>query len=754
MANFQIFRLFLNNRKRNLILLFLVSSTSLFSQTPKEKIISELLAKMTIEEKVGQMTNLTLATIAESNDNPLQLNMEKLRDAVLKHHVGSFQNVVNHAYTIEEWHNLINTIQEVTLKETTIKIPSLYCIDAVHGTNYTINSTLFPHNLGLAATRNPELVQKCSEITAKEVRASGIRYNFSPVLDIGRQPLWPRFPETFGEDVYLTKTMGVASIKGYEGENLKDNTSVAACMKHFVGYSAPNSGKDRAPASIPEIELREYYLPSFKAAVDAGAHTLMVNSGEVNGMPLHASKYWLTDVLRGELNFKGVIISDWEDVKKLYDRHRICENNKEAVFLSINAGIDLCIVPFDYSFSNDIIALVKEGRITEERINASVKRVLELKYDLGLFENPYVEKEALKNFALPEYKKVALDAARESITLLKNENNVLPLSKNKKVMVIGKQAQSLTALNGAWSYTWQGKKSDYFSKEELTIVNALKKKIGEKQVNYVGDLFSDYSKVEKPDYILVTLGEDAYAETPGNIKTLDLSLKEIDAVNKIKKDFPNTPIVFVLVEGRPIIIREVEPLAQGILLTYWPGSQGANALTDILYGDFNPCGKLPFTYPRYSGELMTYDHKWLDEAIENVDNDNYQYVYSFSPQWTFGHGLSYSSFEYKNLKLNTNTLSELGKLKVSVEVKNTGNYNAKHTVELYCSDLFASITPSVKRLKKFKQITLFSGQTQTVEFELTKEDVAFVSNDLKWITEPGDFELLIDKLKITFTYKK
>lgn len=732
-----------------LIVLLIVPSQA---QNKKEKIVSDLLSRMTLEEKVGQMTNLTLATICEKNDDPLTLNPARLREAIVQHHIGSVQNVINHAYSLEEWHKLVNSIQKVTMEETRLKIPSLYCIDAVHGTNFTLNATLFPHNLGLAATRNPALVQQCAEITAKETRASGIRYNFSPVLDVGRQPLWPRFPETFGEDVYLTKIMGVASIQGYEGKSLNSFTSVASCMKHFVGYSVPSSGKDRAPASIPEIELREYFLPSFKAAIEAGSHTLMVNSGEVNGVPVHASKFLLTDVLRQELGFKGIVITDWEDIKKLYERHRVAANNKEAVYLSVTAGIDMCIVPFDYSFSEDLIALVKEGRIREDRINASVRRILEMKYELGLFERPYVEEEAAKNFELPSYKQTALDAAQESVTLLKNEANVLPFSKNKKLMLVGPQSQSLTALHGAWSYTWQGQRPQYFPKDAQSLSVALQEKIGATNLILKKELKNfAVSASDKPDYIVICLGEDAYAETPGNIKSLELDNEELDAVKRIKKAYPNVPLVYVLMEGRPRIVREIEPLANGILMAYWPGSQGAAAIASILFGDYNPCGKLPFTYPRYSGELLTYDHKWLDEAVEQVYPE-YNYSYTFDPQWPFGHGLSYTNFEYRNLKISNSKLPEDAPVKVSVEVLNTGKMAGKHTVELYSSDLVASISPSVKRLRKFRQISLAPGQSTLVEFEINKQDLSFVGAEMKWMIEHGAYELIIGNQKVVLSY--
>jgi beta-glucosidase len=740
--------------KKKILYSFSIISLWIFNcyaqiNSERDKKISELISQMTLEEKAGQMTNLTLATVAEKADEPVKLNMEKVKDVIVNHHVGSVQNVISHAYTIEEWHTIIKTLQDVTLKETRLKIPFMYNIDAVHGCNYTIGSTLFPHNLGMAATRNPDLAKLCAEITAKEVRASGIRWNFSPVLDVGRQPLWPRFGETFGEDVYLTKVMGLASVQGYEGNSLKTK-GVAACMKHFVGYSVPASGKDRAPAYIPEIMLREYFLPSFKAAIDGGAHTVMINSAEVNGTPVHASKFLLTDVLRNEMGFKGLIISDWEDVKKLVDRHRVAETHKEAVRMSVSAGIDMCIVPSDYSFYDDLIVLVKEGKISQQRIDESVRRILELKYELGLFDNPYPEKEAAKLFDLPEYKKAALDAARESITLLKNEKNILPLSKDKKVLVIGPNANSLTALNGAWSYTWQGTKEKYFAKDEQNIVNAIRKKTGDANVTNPDYKSFTNSQVNlsNVDYIILCLGEGAYAETPGNIQDLEISQEQKDFVNLFRKS--GKPVIIVLTEGRPRIIREIEPMADAILLAYWPGSQGGNAIADVLFGDYNPCGKLPFTYPKYSGDILTYDHKLLDEAVEVADP--YNFSYKFDPQWPFGFGLSYTTFEYSNLKLSADQLKGNDKLKVSLTVKNSGKLGGKETVELYSRDLFASITPSVKRLRSFKKIYLDKGASQLVEFEISKDDLAFVNADLKWVTEPGNFELMIGSLKAGFSY--
>ena len=550
--------------------------------------------------------------------------------------------------------------------------------------------------------------------------------------------------------------MGAATIKGYEGNDLKQPISVAACMKHYVGYSVPANGKDRAAAYIPEIVLREYFLPPFKAAVEAGAHTLMVNSAEVNGKPVHASKYLLTDVLRKELGFKGVVISDWEDIKKLHERHRIAESNKEAAGLAVNAGIDMCIVPFDYSFYNDVIALVKEGKITEARINESVKRILKFKADLGLFNQPYIEKEAAKNFALPEYKQTALQASRESITLLKNDENILPLSKNKKIVIVGPAAHSLTTLNGAWSYTWQGQKTEYFPADEPTIYKAIKKNAAEVKyykgvgfdTSYTDNLDEILLAAKTADYIIICIGEDAYAETPGNIRDLELPKGQQSLVKQLA--VTGKPIVLVLTEGRPRIVREIEPLAHGIILAYWPASQGANAIADVLFGDFNPCGRLPFSYPRYSGELMAYDHKFLDEAVEVASP--YKFAYEFNPQWAFGHGLSYTTFAYSGLTLSSETIAKGGKLKVTFTVQNTGKVAGMETVELYTRDVYASVTPSVKRLRKFTKLSLAPGDSQKVELDLDEEDLAFVEENLKWVTESGEFELMVGNLKSRFKY--
>lgn len=713
------------------------------AQTESEKIDS-LVSQMTLAEKVGQMTNITIGMVAHESGNTIVLDKDKLKDVMITHHVGSFQNVMSHAYSLETWHQMIDEIQAMNMKESRLKIPILYAIDAVHGASYTLGSTLFPQNIGLAATRDTALAREVAQISAKEVRATGIRYDFSPVLGVGRQPLWPRLDETFGEDVYVVKQMGLAEISGYQGDNLKSVDNVASCMKHFIGYSDPTSGKDRSPALIPDITLREYYLPSFEAAIKAGAKTLMVNSAEVNGVPVHSSKYLLTDLLRNELGFKGVVISDWEDIKKLYDRHRVASSYKEAVYQAITAGIDLCIVPMDLDFSKYLVELVNEKRIPESRIDESVRRILQLKYDVGLFEHPYVEKEAFKNFGRPEYQKVALKAARESMTLLKNEEHVLPLLKDKKIFVTGPGANSLTTLNGAWSYTWQGTDPKYFPKDERTILEAIREKA--KNTTYKqGTAFVGTDKgiadavlaAKDADDIVVCLGEEAYAETPGNIEDLELpeiQQKLVIALSKLHK-----PVIAVFTEGRPRIIRKIEPLLSGIIMAYWPGCQGGQAIADVLFGDYNPSGKLPITYPRNPNFLITYDHKYLDEVNETANPQHYSE--EFHPQFAFGSGLSYTTYKIGDIRGSSDTLTADAPMNISVNVTNTGKMAGQETLELYSSDLFASITPSVKRLRKFDKIYLKPGETKEVTFSLTAKDLAFVGRDLKWVTEPGAFDI-------------
>jgi beta-glucosidase len=727
--------------------------------TTIDKQVAELLAKMTIEEKVGQMTQVTLGVVMTDGADP-KIDEKKLREALLQKHVGSILNVNGHAFSIAEWHDMLNTMQDIATKEGRLAIPLLYGIDAVHGATYINGGTLFPHNIGMAATRNPELAKRAAQITAMETRASGIRWNFDPVLDMGRQPLWSRFEETFGEDVYLTSTMGAAVIKGYEDKGLDNFEAVASCMKHYLGYSVPASGKDRTPAYIPDTQLREIFLPPFKTAVDAGASTVMINSAEINGVPVHASSYYLKTILRDELGFKGLAVSDWEDIVRLHSRHRIAATPKEAVKIAVNAGIDMSMVPMDYSFYDYLVELVKEKEVSEERINEAVSRILKLKFELGLFSNAYTETEAVANFARPEYQEVAKQAALESITLLKNENNVLPLSKSTKVLVAGPAANSITSIHSSWSYTWQGNNAAYYPKELITISTAMANMIGEQNVicksveEYANAANFDSKKLmedaKKVDFIVLCLGEKAYAESPGVIDDLNLDQNQIDLAKAAIAT--GKPVILILAQGRPRIISSFVDGVKGVLLAYRPGNQGANAIADILFGDYNPNGILPFTYPQFAGDIVHYDHKYTETIREDIPD-----TYSdggYRPQWPFGFGLSYTTFSFENLIIDKTELSANDSISISVDVKNTGKMDGMVAVEMYVKDLYASITPSFKKLKAVKKISLKVGEQQSVSFTLAPQQLSFINAEGARVVEPGAFTIEVGGQSVDFKYSK
>jgi len=744
-----------------LFILSLICIISVTAQlTPAEdKKLNELLKQMTLEEKVGQMTQVTFAVIAKGGWGDTEGNIDPaaLKKAILDYHVGSLLNVNAHGFTLDKWHSVIKQIQDEAMNSR-LKIPIIYGLDGMHGQTYTLNSTLFPQNIGMAASRNIQLVNQAAKVTGKELRASGIRWNFAPVLDIGRQPLWSRFPETYGEDVYITKTMGASAVKSYEEDGLKNVTAVATSLKHYLGYSGARTGKDRTPAYIPEIELREYYLPSFREAVKAGASSVMVNSGEINGEPVHASKYLLTDVLRKELGFQGVIVTDWEDIKRLYDRHNVASTPRQAVVMAVNAGIDMSMVPSDFSFYELLLEAVKLKEVPMSRIDDAVKRILTMKFKIGLFDNAYPEPSAFSNFGKPEYQQLALDAAHEAMTLLKNKNNILPLSKNMKVLVAGPSAQSITALNGCWSYTWQGNNEQWYPADSKTILQTIKDKVGEKNVftntvtgfnntaNY--DISSLKRNAANADVIIMCIGEDAYAESPGNTRDLALPDEQLELVKAAA--LTGKPIILVLTEGRPRFITNIEPISSGILLAYWSGKKSAEAIADVLFGDYNPDGLLPFSYPKSMGEIVMYDRKPTEE-IREVFNDNAGGGYD--PLFAFGHGLSYTTFDYSDIQLSNSILSGDEKLTVTITVKNSGSRDGKHAVELYTRDMYASITPSVKRLRAFQKIFLKAGESRQLNFTIDKNDLAFVNAQLKTVTEPGDFEIMIGDKKAKFIYK-
>ncbi len=742
------------------------------SNVDKIPFVEELLAKMTLEEKVGQMAQVTLDVITIGKNQfhtyePLQLDSVLLRKALLEHHVGSILNTANNrARTLQEWHKIIGQIQDVATRETRLGIPVIYGVDAIHGTTYTAGATFFPQQIGQAATWNREMVRKAAEITAYETRASNIPWNFSPVLDMGRDPRFPRMWETFGEDVYLTSQMGIEAVKGYEGSNnnVSDPVKVASCLKHYLGYSVPVSGKDRTPAMIPEIELRERHLPPFKAAIDAGAHSVMVNSGLINGEPVHASYFLLTSLLKEELGFKGLVVTDWKDIENLHDRDKVAVSQKEAVKLAINAGIDMAMIPYNFDFCINLVELVNEGEVAKSRIDDAVRRILNVKFKLGLFNNPVTNYQDYPLFGSKEFEEQAYNTASESVTLLKNEGNILPLKKGSRVLVAGPNSNSMRSLNGGWSYSWQGEKVEEFAGDYSTILEAIEDKTGKGNVvffegvryNNSGRYWVDEAvnigeavkAAAKVDYIILAIGENSYCEKPGDLHDLTLSENQISLAKALEKT--GKPVILILNEGRPRIIRTIEPGAKAIIQSYLPGNFGGKVIADILFGDVNPSGKLPYTYPLFVNSLVTYDHKPSEHQAKMAGV--YDYESDFAIQYPFGFGLSYTTFSYSDLKLSSDKMQKGGRLEISVKVKNTGSVEGKEVVQLYTSDLFASVTPDVKRLRGFEKINLKPGEEKTVNFILTPEDISFINTQNNRVTEPGEFVVRIADLSKGFTY--
>lgn len=729
---------------------------SLYAQNDPE--IEKLISQMSIEEKVGQMTQLNLDVISQGAgiyqlDEPHQLDQEKLKKAIIEYHVGSILNCGGHAYTREHWLDIIAQIQQMATRDTRLHIPVLYGIDAIHGANYTLGATLFPQPIAQAATFDPVMAHDAAAVTAYEVKASGITWNFSPVLDLARQPLWSRVFETYGEDVLVDQQFGVAVVKGYQGNHLADPGSVAACMKHFVGYGFSRTGKDRTPAYIPEILLREYYLPSFEAAIQSGAATVMINSGEINGIPVHADHRIVTDLLRNELGFNGVAVTDWEDIMKLVDNHHVAENLKDAVRMAIEAGIDMSMVPNDYRFSDLLIELVKEGTIPESRLDESVRRILLLKKQLGLFDHPLPPATAdYPEFGSKKSKDLSRSIAESSITLLKNEGQILPLAAGKKILVTGPGANSMTMLNGAWTRTWQGVDTTWNDPERNTILKALQQ-IGGNQVQFVAgcsinkitNADAALQAAKNADIIIACMGENPATEIPGNINSLDLDPAQIEYLKILQSS--GKPVVLVLTEGRPRIIREIADGCSAIVLTYLPGDFGGEALANILYGKVNPSGKLPYTYPKYANDLTWYDHKYTESFDTNFGHNGYD------PQWPFGFGMSYTEFKYSNMHISNDTITGKQSFIIQVDITNTGSAAGKEVAELFIADRVASITPPVKKLRGFEKISIDPGATSTVRFTLTAKDLSFVGADMQWITEKGWFDAMLGDQKISFYYQ-
>lgn len=723
--------------------------------------VNALVKKMTLEEKVGQMAQVSLESLGKIEGDNFVFDEAKLKDVVQNFKIGSILNSPGIPLKAAQWNAVIEQIQKAA-KQTKMKIPVLYGLDDNHGCNYVLDATLFPQQIGQSATWNRELLFNAGVITAYESRAASVPWTFSPVLDLGTNPQWPRIWEDYGEDPYLDATMGVEFIKGVQNP-LGSKDKLAVSIKHYMDYSDPKSGHDRTDSWIPEHYLREYHLPPFEAAVKTGARTVMVNSSLINGIPTHINKHLLTGILKDELGFTGFIVTDWQDIENVYRRDHITNSIKGATMLAINAGIDMSMIPYNYKeFCTDLIALVKEGKVPMSRIDDAVTRILRVKEELNLFNTPMTYLKDYPKFASQEFQNASYNTAAESITLLKNENNVLPISKTAKILVTGPNANSMRCLNGGWSYTWQGEKTDFYAKQHNTILEAVTNKFGKDNVKYVPavaynevwgkanedsllDVDAAVKAAADADYILLCIGENSYTETPGNINDMNLSPNQIALAQAMIKT--GKPVITILNEGRPRIINEIVPGSKAILDIYLPSNFGANALADILTGDVNPSGKLPITYPRYVNDLVGYIHK-PSEGGGNPQGGE------FDPQWQFGFGLSYTTFAYSDLKINKATFGPDETATIKVTVKNTGNREGKEVIQLYTSDLVASITPDVKRLRRFDKIDLKPGESKTVTFTLPLKELAFVNTDNKKILEAGEFKIEIKNLTTTFSVNK
>ena len=728
--------------------------------------VDDIISQMTLEEKVGQMTQINLTVIAKGPNKwessfPMEIDDNKANRALVDFKVGSVLNTINNtAQKPNVWFNNISKIQDIAMNKNRLGIPVIYGIDAIHGTTYTDGATMFPQQITTAASWNPENAYNMALVCAYETRASSIPWNFSPVLDLGLDPRFSRQFETFGEDPLLVERFGVEMIKGYQGldNDISNKYNVAACMKHFVGYHATISGKDRTPAYIPDNVLSEYHIEPFKKAIDAGAKTVMINSGLINGIPVHADYNLMINVLRNNLGFEGVILTDWEDIRKLHDRDKVAETQKEAVKMAINAGIDMSMVPYEYEqFFNDLVQLVNEGEVSMERIDDAVKRILKLKFELDLFENPVTNHEEYEDFGSKKHHQLAYKAASESITLLKNNNDILPLKGKPKILVTGPNGNNMRTLNGAWSYSWQGELTDRFAGDFNTIYEALQNNYGRNNVKYVSGVSykengSYYDMVEdninaavrearNSDYIVLCLGENTYTEKPGDLNDLNLHQLQVKLAKKLAET--GKPIILILNLGRPRLISDIEPLMSAVVNVYLPGNFGGDALSDIISGDVNPSGKLPYTYPAYPNSLLPYYYK--PSEVQNNAQGAYNYVGEVNNLYDFGFGLSYSEFIYSDLKVNKDQFGFNETIKISVNVENISDIDGFETIQLYSSDLYASVTPDIKRLRDFSKVEIKAGEKKTITFDLPIDELAFVNADNQLVVEPGNFKLTIDR---------
>ena len=722
--------------------------------------VEQTLKKLTLEEKIGQMMELVTDLFGANDKNGVFYIDEHKTDSILsRYKIGSILNAPNTcAPTAKQWEKYIAQIQKISMKR--IGIPCVFGLDQNHGSTYTQGGTLFPQNINVAATFNREIARRSAEATAYETRAVSVPWTYSPTVDLGRDARWPRIWENFGEDCYLSSEMGKAMVYGFQGEdpNNIDQYHIATSMKHFMGYGVPWTGKDRTPAYISPADLREKHFAPFLAGLQAGALTVMVNSASVNGMPMHANKDILTGWLKEETGWDGVLITDWADINNLYTREMVAKDKKDALRIAINAGIDMIMEPYSCDACGYLIELVKEGKIPMSRIDDACRRVLRMKYRLDLFKNPTQKLKNYPKFGGEEFAKLALEGATESMVLLKNKGNILPLQHGKKILLTGPNANQMRCLDGGWSYTWQGHRADEFAGKYNTIYEAFCNEYGKENVilnqgvtyNEKGKYWEEnepqiqgaVDAAKNVDVIVACIGENSYTETPGNLTDLWLSENQRNLVKELAKT--GKPVVLVLNEGRPRLIADIEPLAQGIIDILIPGNMGGDALANLVSGKSNFSGKMPYTYPKEINSLANYDFKKSEEV--GTMEGAYDYNAKITQQWGFGYGLSYTSYKYSNLKVSQSDFRHGDIIKVSVDVKNTGKVAGKESVLLFSSDLIASMVPDGRRLRAFDKIELQPGETKTMTFELKADDLAFVGWDGKWRLEEGDFKLMIADL--------
>lgn len=719
--------------------------------------VEQTLKKLTLEEKIGQMMELVTDLFGANDKNGVFYIDEHKTDSILsRYKIGSILNAPNTcAPTAKQWEKYIAQIQKISMKR--IGIPCVFGLDQNHGSTYTQGGTLFPQNINVAATFNREVARRSAEATAYETRAVSIPWTYSPTVDLGRDARWPRIWENFGEDCYLSSEMGKAMVYGFQGEdpNNIDQYHIATSMKHFMGYGVPWTGKDRTPAYISPADLREKHFAPFLAGLQAGALTVMVNSASVNGMPMHANKDILTGWLKEETGWDGVLITDWADINNLYTREMVAKDKKDALRIAINAGIDMIMEPYSCDACGYLIELVKEGKIPMSRIDDACRRVLRMKYRLDLFKNPTQKLKNYPKFGGEEFAKLALEGATESMVLLKNEGNILPLKHGKKILLTGPNANQMRCLDGGWSYTWQGHRADEFAGKYNTIYEAFCNEYGKENVilnqgvtyNEKGKYWEEnepqiqgaVDAAKDVDVIVACIGENSYTETPGNLTDLWLSENQRNLVKELAKT--GKPVVLVLNEGRPRLIADIEPLAQGIINILIPGNMGGDALANLVSGKSNFSGKMPYTYPKEINSLANYDFKKSEEV--GTMEGAYDYNAKITQQWGFGYGLSYTTYKYSNLKVSQSDFRHGDIIKVSVDVKNTGKVAGKESVLLFSSDLIASMVPDGRRLRAFDKVELQPGETKTMIFELKADDLAFVGWNGKWRLEEGDFKLMI-----------